>query len=126
VYHSIVAMEHRCTPAERRQQLRVLAAALDELILVVIALPEFAPRTSDYQAARDRAIELDKTGFSQDDLSSLARSVPDLFSRYKDWVPPLIKGEDSRWCEPEWFVQLERKLQPALKAAELLRTLGFY
>lgn len=119
-------VEHRYTVAERTQQLHALVFALDELIPVLRALPEFSDRVAEYQAARERAVELTQVGFDQGDLSSLSRAVPDLFYRHKDWAPPLVELADGRWSEPKWFIELERKLQPVLEAAQKLQTLGYY
>jgi len=64
--------------------------------------------------------------FDQEELSKLSRSIPDAFSRHKDWVPPVEPVGDGRWQEPDWFLRFESKLQPVLDIAEKLRQIGYY
>lgn len=112
------------TRAERQRQLVDLINALTVLIPEVERLSDFANKAENYREARSVAKRLLKEGFTQDDLSALSRSIPDLFSRHKDWVPPLEPTAGGGRKEADWFVRLDGKLQPVLEAAFLLRTLG--
>lgn len=116
-------MEHRYTLADRREQLETLVEALDELIPLVLARPEYVAWAHEYRTARSRAAELLQAGFDQADLSSLSRAVPEL--SHKDWEP-LEKMDDGQWREPAWFVGFASKHQSVSDAATLLRTVGYY
>lgn len=118
--------EYRYTEADRKSQLNALAVALSELIPRVRENTEFASKAKSYEDALAVARSLLSDGFNQDQLSQLGRAVPDLYFRHKEWTPPLEKSSDGAWKEPEWFVRLEEKLAPALAAAELLTTVGYY
>ncbi|WP_050940401.1 hypothetical protein [Vibrio harveyi] len=63
-------------------------------------------------------------GFNQNQLSNVSDSIPDLFNRHKDWVPPLEVGSDGKLSEPQWLLVLENYLQPVLKSARELKELG--
>ena len=121
-----ITSERFYTRAERQRQLVDLINALTELIPEVERLIDFADNAEAYREARSIAKRLLREGFTQDDLSALSRAVPDLFSRHKDWIPPLESTGGGGWKEADWFVQLDGKLQPVLKAAFLLRTVGHY
>ena len=118
--------EYRYTPEDRRKQLEALASALGELIPVVAELPEFSPRVGEYEAALRMTERLLRAGFTQEQASALSDAVPDLYFRHKEWCPPLIRTSSGEWREPEWFVRLESRLQPALRAAAALRVVGYY
>lgn len=118
--------EYRYTIADRQVQLDRLAAALQELVPVLAALPEFAAAVPIYEAAQQQAEHLRREGFTQDQLTALARSVPDLFYRHKDWSPPAEPTAAGGWQEPAWFTRLEARLQPALAAAAILESVGYY
>lgn len=118
--------EYRYTTADRKVQLEDLSAALRALIPVVASLPEFRFRAADYEVALQTCEALLRDGFTQQQLSALGRSVPDVFFRHKEWCPPAEQTADGAWREPAWFTQLEARLQPVLKAAEALYCLGYY
>ena len=118
--------EHRYTIRERRRQLKSLAKSLRELIPTVAANPEFSDRTPLYQVALDETERLLQQGFVQEDLSNLAKSIPDLFFRHKEWMPPVEETDDGKSVQPEWFVKLESRLVPVLRNAMILRELGYY
>lgn len=117
-------MEHYFSHAERRAQLERLVATLDDLIPVLGATPGYNLHAPTFQAARDQAVALLSDGFEQAELSELARAVPTLFHPKED--PPLEPtAEPGGWREPNWYTSLTAKLQPALAAAETLRTIGY-
>jgi hypothetical protein len=118
--------EHFYSGEERRGQLEELAEALEALIPLVIDLPAYAPRAPVYERALGEARRLVCAGFTQEELSSLARSVPDLFYRFKEWSPPVEEQQDGSWLEPEWFAALEPRLQRVLEAARRLSEVGYY
>jgi hypothetical protein len=111
--------------ADRRSQLRQLVAALEHLVPVaknlgLVQLPSF-------EAALARAKVLSESQFSQAELSSLAREVPDVLPRHRDWASQFLQRQpDGSFSMPAWIESLEAVLQPALKAAETLRTVGYY
>jgi hypothetical protein len=121
-----VTSEHWYSTAERRQQLAELAAALPELITITRATPQVFHLVSQYESALAEENKLLRNGFNQEQLSGLSRMVPDAFMRHKEWLPPSEQLSDGQWREPEWYVALESKLQPVLKAAGVLRELGYY
>jgi hypothetical protein len=112
------------TRAERERQLVDLINALTELIPEVEIHRDFADKAESYSEARSVAKRFLTEGFTQDDLSALSCAIPDVFSRYKDWVPPWEPVEGGGWKEAAWFVRLDGKLQHVLEAAILLRTVG--
>jgi hypothetical protein len=116
-------MEHRYTNDERMEQLKVLAAALDDFLPLVLARAEYSRWVPQYKAARKRIEELLQAGFEQTDLSTLSQTVPDL--SHRDWQP-LEQFGDGKWREPAWFVKFERRHQSVMDAAMVLRTLGYY
>jgi PAS domain-containing protein len=118
--------EHRYTREERIEQLHALERALVELIPVVEATPEAASFTGRYIDALESTKALLGRPFDQEDLSTLSRSIPDVFPRHKDWMPPLQRTEDGHWQEAEWFKRLDGKLLPVLDVAAKLRVIGFY
>lgn len=116
---------HIYNETDRKAQLKQLANALVELIPVACELN--LDQTASYEKALVRTNELLTRGFTQKDLSELARSVPDVFYRHKDWESKMaMKQQDGSWDYPSWFKKLETKLQPALSAASELSTLGYY
>lgn len=116
-------MEHFFSPTERRTQLVGLVAALDDLIPVLAVTPGYGGRVPEFAAALVRARSLLDDGFEQADLSELARAVPSLF--HPRWEPPLERTADGSWQEADWYRSLADKLEPALAAAETLRTIGY-
>lgn len=116
--------EYRYTDNDRVEQLRTLERSLVELIPTAERLG--LVQAQQYMRALEQTRELLVNGFTQADLTVLARAVPDVFLRHKDWLPPLEKAPDGSWQEPAWFPELEEKLQPALSAAGMLSTVGFY
>jgi hypothetical protein len=118
--------EHRYGIGERQRQLAELVASLRALIPVVAETPQVSHLTIAYEQAMAQATALLHAGFRQEELSALSRSVPDIVSRHKDWMPPLEQEKDGSWREAPWFTNIEPLLQPVLKAAGLLRVLGYY
>jgi hypothetical protein len=118
--------EHRYTVGEREAQLGELIAVLPPLIEHVHASEKLSSLAPKYQSALAMARGLLAAGFSQEQLSELGRSVPDAFHRHKEWRPPLVQQSDGSWAEPNWFAELEAVLQPALRAAGVLRIVGYY
>lgn len=118
--------EHLYTRAERIRQLRQLAGALDALIPLLEMAPKPPEQLVAYHAARERAYELTGREFRQEEITALGRSVPDLFYRYREWEPPAEQMPDGSWKEADWFAEIEARLQPVLKAAEALASIGCY
>lgn len=118
--------ECRYTVFDREAQLRELVAALPPLIEHVRGKPQFESVTPQYEAALDAARALLASGFTQEQLSALGRSVPDIFVRRKEWTPPLVQNQDGSWGEAGWFTELEAVLQPAIRAAGILCLVGYY
>ena len=118
--------EYRYTVRDREAQLRELIAALAPLIEHVRVKPQFALVAPKYEAALDVARALFSSGFTQEQLSTLGRSVPDIFDRHKEWIPPSVERKGGSWVEEKWFAELEAVLQPALRAAGILCIVGYY
>lgn len=117
--------EYRYTNADRLSQLKKLESALPELIRVASSTPAMA-YVEDYRLALAKAVDLQKKGFTQNELSALARSIPDVFNRHKDWIPPMQQIETGEWVEHQWWTFLDEKLQPVLSLARTLQMLGCY
>ena len=117
--------EYRYTNADRLSQLKKLESALPELIQVASSTPAMT-YVEDYRLALAKAVELQKEGFTQNELSALARAIPDVFDRHKDWMPPMHQIETGEWVEHEWWTLLDEKLQPVLSLARTLQVLGYY
>jgi hypothetical protein len=117
---------HYYTQQERVKQLKTLIDALSELIPLIANDPLHVRRSDEYIDALERAKLLLSQGFCQEELSALSRSVPDLYFRHKDWQPPMERDSEGNWHETIWFADLEKKLLPALNAAQVLRTIGYY
>ena len=118
--------EHRYTVEERITQLQALATALREAIPVVAAHSPVAHRDAEFSAALTECERLLQTGFTQEELSTLSRAVPNLFPRYKEWMPPMDRAPNGQLFEAPWFAEVDAKLQPVVHAAEKLRQVGFY
>ncbi len=117
--------EYIYSEEDRKRQLVELVEALKELIPLAGKLD--LHQTADYENALARSGRLLAEGFTQKELSTLSRSVPDVFHRHRDWESSiLVEGEDGSLAEPEWFRELEEKLQPVLKAAAELSVMGYY
>ncbi|WP_141230175.1 hypothetical protein [Pseudomonas sp. Irchel 3A5] len=117
--------EYRYTSADRLSQLKTLESALTELIRVINSTPAMT-YVDDYRLALAKTVELQKEGFNQNQLSALARGIPDVFNRHKEWIPPMHQIETGEWVEHEWWKLLDEKLQPVLSLAKTLKTLGYY
>ncbi|MDY7533907.1 hypothetical protein RGV33_19865 [Pseudomonas sp. Bout1] len=117
--------EYRYTNADRLSQLKKLESALPELIRVASSTPAMT-YVEDYRLALAKAVDLQKKGFTQNELSALARAIPDVFDRHKDWMPPMQQIETGEWVEHEWWTLLDEKLQPVLSLARTLQMLGYY
>lgn len=120
----MITAEYRYNLEDRLGQLRDLELALISLIPVAARLK--LRQASQYEIALEQTRELLGRAFTQEDLSQLARQVPDVWTRHKDWMPPLEKRPDGMWHEAPWYQELEDKLQPALGAAGFLSTVGYY
>lgn len=118
-------VEHYYTVEERVGQLKSLASALSELIPVAELTPA-AIHVDAYRQAQVMAIALQQEGFTQGQLSSLARAIPDVVERHKDWMPPMRQSDAGHWIEEEWWGPLDEKLQRVLTLARTLQTLGYY
>ncbi|MDG2530398.1 hypothetical protein [Caulobacter endophyticus] len=116
-------MEHYFTPDEKRQQLRQLIAALTDLVPVLAVTPGYEGHVAAFETVLDQAERALVEGFDQAKLSDLAGAVPRLF--HPRWEPPLEQLADGRWQEPDWYQALAAKLDPVLKAADALRTVGY-
>jgi len=111
------------TADDRRAQLGELAIVLGRLIPLANELG--LPQATDYVAALERTKLLLATTFTQEDLSALARAVPDVLYRHKEWASEnLIRKADGSVGFPDWLERIEVVLQPALSAAHKLRELG--
>jgi hypothetical protein len=109
--------------SDRRGHLRELVASLERLIPVARDLK--LPQLPSYEAALVQARDLSESKFSQADLSSLSRSVPDALPRHRDWESNYLQRRpDGSVDLPAWIEALEAVLQPTLRAAEILRTIG--
>jgi hypothetical protein len=118
--------EYRYTAEDREAQLRELVAVLPPLIEHVRGKSQFASVAPKYQEAFDVARALLSSGFTQEKLSALGRSIPDIFDRHKEWIPPSVEQEGGLWVEEQWFTDLEAVLRPALRAAGILCIVGYY
>jgi hypothetical protein len=102
--------EYRYTLNDRTKQLHALEQSLVDLIPVAEATPATINLTPQYRYALEKVTALIDGVFDQEDLSNLARAIPDAFHRHKDWMSPLEPSEDGHWQEPEWFKRLDSKL----------------
>jgi hypothetical protein len=117
--------EYRYTEEDRLMQLQKLVTTLECLISYLNQKQLFLNKIDSYESALQEAKNLLENGFTQQKLSTLGRSVPDLFSRHKEWIPPLEnEGDFSK--EAKWFLELEEQLNPALSAAGVLSIVGYY
>ena len=117
-------MEYHYTNTDRLMQLNDLKGRLTLLIAHLQLNHNDAKIISIYERALFDVDELICNGFNQNQLSNVSDSIPDLFNRHKDWVPPLEVGSDGKLSEPQWFLALENYLQPVLKSARKLKELG--
>ncbi|UXZ95472.1 hypothetical protein K3169_24590 [Pseudomonas phytophila] len=117
--------EYRYTNADRLSQLKELESVLPELIRVAGSTPAMT-YVEDYRLALAKVVELQKEGFTQNQLSALGRAIPDVFNRHKEWIPPMHQTATGEWVEHEWWTLLDEKLQPVLSLARTLQTLGYY
>ena len=117
-------MEYHYTNNDRLMQLNDLKGRLTLLIAHLQLNHNDAKIISIYERALFDVDELICNGFNQNQLSNVSDSIPDLFNRHKDWVPPLEVGSDGKLSEPQWFLALENSLQPVLKSARELKELG--
>jgi len=114
------------TVKDRQQQLHQLVDGLLGLIPLLEQYPELSDKLTTYRSGKNRALELLEHGFSQDELTALGRSIPDLFYRHREWEPPAEQLPDGAWHDAHWFTEIEERLQPVLKAAEQLASIGYY
>jgi hypothetical protein len=113
------------TTNDRKSQLGELAGALGRLVPVASELG--LSQASDYVAALARTNSLLAMTPTQEELSELARSIPDVVYRHKDWESGLlVRKPDGSTGMPDWFERLEAVLQPVLAAALKLREIGYY
>lgn len=111
---------------EKTKALKELKNAIEEFLPVVRDTAQLQHAAQAYQACAEEAERLLSRGFRQEDLSSLADAVPQLFWLHKDWVPPLEQAVDGRWQEPAWFKRAEPLHRRVVEAACQLRVLGEY
>lgn len=112
--------------AAKKKHLQEFSRSLEAFLSHVEAVPELQSSAPSYRECLVRADNLLANGFSQEQLSELSRSVPQLFWLHKEWVPPLELALDGRWVEPRWFREYAPKHQAVVEAAEQLRVLGEY
>ena len=86
--------EYRHTEEDRLIQLQKLVTTLECLISYLKQKQLFLNKIDSYESALQEAKNLLENGFNQQQLSTLGRSVPDLFSRHKEWIPPLENEGD--------------------------------
>jgi hypothetical protein len=113
------------TVEDRQQQLHQLVDCLPGLIPLLEPYPELSDKLAAYRSGQKRALELLEHGFSEEELTALGRSIPDLFYRHREWEPPAEQLPDGRWHDAPWFTEVEERLQPVLKAAEQLASIGY-
>ncbi|GAB0062820.1 MULTISPECIES: hypothetical protein [Pseudomonas] len=117
--------QHFYTTAERIQQLRQLERGLANLVPFSILMG--LAQTPHYEDALRRTRILLETGFNQADLTSLARAIPDVFHRGRDWEAQyLVKKPDGSWGFSEEYLNIQARLGPVMRAVDALRTLGYY
>jgi hypothetical protein len=104
---------------------------LADLLDAVDALCEYLPQAPDYLDAahiireyRVRIASLLESGFDQDSLSALSRSIRPIIYTHKEWIPPLVERADGSWQEPDWFPELNRLHEVMLQKALDLRIIG--
>ncbi|KZZ82402.1 hypothetical protein A3767_00125 [Oleiphilus sp. HI0133] len=117
--------EYRYTEKDRIEQLNALIPALEKLISYLKEKELFLDNVASYECALEEAQRLLGNGFTQKELGALERSVPDLFHRHKEWIPPL-ETEGDYSTPAKWFEELEEYLQPARSAAGVLSIIGYY
>ena len=118
--------EYQYTADDRRQQLLQLVDGLAELIELLERYPDSAAHVVVYREARERAMELLSREPVPEELMALGRSIPDLFYRHREWEPPAEQLPDGSWVEASWFQELEQRLQPVLRLAGALASIGYY
>ena len=118
--------EYRYTERDRISQLRELAVALENLIGYLIHNNLFPNKVSEYEYALEQTNILLNHGFDQSQLSVLSRAVPDLFFRHKEWIPPFEDGSNDYSKPAQWFIDLEKYLQPVLKHSGIISIIGYY
>ena len=118
--------EHLYTVEERIFQLQSLRNALTSLVRHLEAVEDLPCQLVAYHAVLEKAAELLERGFTMEEITELGRSVPDLFYRYREWEPPAELLPDGTYHDAAWFKELEVRLQPALKAAGQLASIGCY
>jgi hypothetical protein len=117
---------HYYSGAERTRHLADLVGSIEALLPELERSGKYPAKQLEYERACVLAKQLLSSGFTQEDLSALSRSVPRLFWLHKEWTPPLestVSG--GRFVEPEWFQRLE-PLEAKVSAAERLRVVGVY
>lgn len=113
------------TYKDRIRHLTKLSEELDDLCVHLKNTGLFPEMLEIYMSRKHDVKTLLLTPFSQSELSELSRAIPDLYSRHKEWIPPLEETDDGI-KEPDWFQALEMRLQPVLKSVQLLREIGYY
>ncbi len=117
-------MGHLYTIEDRLEQLKELKGVLQALIAYLQRNQQLSGLVCNYEQLLSETERLIIEGFDQQQLSDFSLRVPDVFSRHKDWIPPLESGQGGMYAEAYWFSELEAYLQPVLTAAEKLRVLG--
>jgi hypothetical protein len=119
-------MERHFTREDKIKQLKDLESSLKLLIAHLKETGRFIEDVPVYEHALEVCRSYIENGFKQDQLNELGRHIPDLFSRHREWNPPTderLSGEYGK-TPAKWFIELEAVLQPTLKAAEMLPTIG--
>ena len=118
--------DHRYTTTERREHLLALEHSVERLLTAIRKTQRYTEYIPKYEHALSRTRELLNTGFDQEALSALARTLPRLFHLHKDWVPPLKIGADGQYTVPRWFEALEPLEQAVAACGQRLRAVGIY
>ncbi len=86
---------------ERKRDLKNLIQALQDLIAALIKIDFVGYQLADYQLALAVAKQLFENGFMQEDLTSLAKQVPQLWrlagSHWDGWEPVLQADIPPQW-----------------------------
>jgi hypothetical protein len=110
----------------RLEQLQALEAALESLVKALRRTDQYVGAIPALESCKRASLALRKDGFDQGKLNELARSVPQLFWLYKEWMPPLVEVAPHCWEEPPWFKELAPLEQKLQELAFGLRVVGEY
>ena len=116
--------EHVYSPAERESHLLEFIASAELLLASSVLHQQFPERVATISQCLEIGKSLARTGFHQDELSTLSREWMPVLCTYRDWMPPLEQTDEGKWREPEWYPAFEKMERRATHAAERLRQLG--